>query len=68
MTAGYVLEDNQIVYKEANDGASTFRISGVTSTDGITVEGKIVTVNSSSLGTETVKISEGFQLTIKKLQ
>ncbi|MBR4904919.1 MAG: calcium-binding protein, partial [Selenomonadaceae bacterium] len=61
-TAGYVLENNQIVYKEASDGTSAFRISGVTSTDGITVEGKIVTVNAASLGREAVTVSEGYEL------
>ena len=64
MTAGYVLENNQIIYKEASEGNLSFRISGVTSTSGITIDGKIITVNSLSLGTDKVTISEGYKLNL----
>lgn len=39
-------------------------VSGVTSTDGLDIDGKVVTVSKSSLGTKNVTISGGYTLAL----
>ncbi|MBE8954010.1 MAG: hypothetical protein SR1Q7_12885, partial [Quinella sp. 1Q7] len=58
---GYALEDNAITYtKKATKTLVT--VKGVTSTDGLKVSGKTVTVSKASLGTSKVTISDGYTL------
>ena len=56
-TAGYVLANNQIRYVEAKSGDS-FTVSGVKSTDGLTIAGNVVTVSNSALKQSTVTIND----------
>lgn len=64
--AGVVLTDDNkaIVYSTVTSTSDIFTISGVTSTDGITVDDDIVTVSKSALGTSNVSISEGYFLAL----
>ena len=55
-TAGYELSNNQISYVAAKSSDS-FTVSGVKSTNGLTVAGNVVTVGNSALNQETVTIS-----------
>ena len=55
-TAGYSLANNEIIYTPSSSG-STFMISGVTSTDGITVAGNVVTLSQSALGQSPIVIN-----------
>lgn len=55
-TAGYKLEDNKISYVEAS-GGDTLIINGVKSTDGLSINDKVVTVSEASLGTSKVTLS-----------
>ena len=58
---GYTLDDNAITYtKKATKTLVT--VKGVTSTDGLKVSGKTVTVSKASLGTNKVTISDGYTL------
>ena len=60
-TAGYSLEDNAITYtKKSSKTLAT--VKGVTSTKGLKVSGKVVTVSAASLGTNKVTISDGYTL------
>ena len=64
MTAGYFVEDKQIRYADAIAPAITFSISGLTSTNGISINGNEVTIPKIALGTETVTISDGYTLAL----
>ena len=60
-TAGYSLVDNTITYsKKSSKTLAT--VKGVTSLDGLKVNGKTVTVSKASLGTSNVTISDGYTL------
>ena len=61
--AGYTLENNQITYTPASGGGN-FTVSGVTSLDGLSINGNVITVSAASLGTETVRISSGYTLAL----
>ena len=63
VTAGYKVENNEISYVE-KVGGEIFTINGLTSTNGITIDGSIVTISKAALGTETVTISEGYTLAL----
>ena len=56
-SAGYSLVNNQISYKEAS-GGETFTVSGVISTDGLSINGNTVTVADSALYGMNVTISD----------
>ena len=60
-TEGYTLADNKITYTAATD-AKSFTISGIKSTDGITVSGTTVTLTANNLNKKTVTISDGYTL------
>ncbi|MBO4400212.1 MAG: hypothetical protein J5809_00005, partial [Selenomonadaceae bacterium] len=61
-SAGYALENNQIVYKAATTGEVEISVTGVKSLDGISRSGKTVTVASAALNQKTVTISDGYTL------
>ncbi|MBR4152623.1 MAG: calcium-binding protein [Selenomonadaceae bacterium] len=64
-TAGYSLSNNQIIYTPAEKAETDlFTINGVTSTNGIVISGKTVTVPQSALSTNNVTISDGYTLAI----
>ena len=63
-TAGYTLADNKITYTAAVDETELFTITGVKSTDGLSVNGTTVTVSESSLNQSDVTISEGYTLAL----
>ncbi|MBR5435319.1 MAG: hypothetical protein IK120_00460, partial [Muribaculaceae bacterium] len=63
-TEGYNLVDNKITYTPAKVETDLFTISGVKSTDGITVNGITVTVPQSALGTSNVTINNGYALVL----
>ncbi len=62
--AGAILSDDKkfLTYGEGNE--EIFTVSGVTSTDGIEIENKIVTVFKSALGASSVSISGGYSLAL----
>ncbi len=64
-TAGVTLTDNNsaIVYTKAGS-TDIFSISGVTSTDGISIDDNMVTVSKSALGTSNVSISGDYFLVL----
>ena len=67
VTEGYFLDNNTISYKYEGTGTPLFTISGVKSTDGLTVdlENKVVTVSVSSLGKDSiVKVSDDYTLAL----
>ncbi|MBO4400647.1 MAG: hypothetical protein J5809_02245, partial [Selenomonadaceae bacterium] len=61
-SAGYALENNQIVYKAATTGETEISVTGVKSLDGISLSGKTVTVAAASLNQSTVTITDGYTL------
>ncbi|MBQ4404131.1 MAG: hypothetical protein II857_06930 [Selenomonadaceae bacterium] len=57
-TAGYILTDNAITYsKKSTKTLAT--VTGVKSLDGLSADGKVITVSKASLGTSKVSISGG---------
>ena len=60
-TAGYSLDGNEIIYSKKSS-KTLVTVKGVTSTDGLKVSGKTVTVSAESLGTNKVTISDGYTL------
>ena len=56
-SAGYLLVNNEIVYKEGSGGES-FTITGVKSADGLTLYGDTITVAASALDGKNVTISD----------
>ncbi|MBO4780570.1 MAG: calcium-binding protein, partial [Selenomonadaceae bacterium] len=66
-TAGYTLSEDKksVTYTAANSASDLFTLSGVKNTDGITVNGKVVTLTAKNLGTENVTISgDGYTLAL----
>ena len=62
-TAGYSLAADSITYsKKSSKTLAT--VTGVKSLDGLSVNGKVVTVNAASLGTNDVTISDGYTLAL----
>ncbi len=62
-TAGYTLTNNEIIYsKKSTTPLAT--VEGVTSKDGLSLSGKVVTVSKTSLGTNEVTISDGYTLAL----
>ena len=64
ITAGYKLTENQISYVAASGGETLVTVNGVTSTDGLTLNDKKVTVSAYSLNKGTVTISDGYTLAL----
>lgn len=62
-TAGYTLTDNKINYTKATT-AESFYLSGIKSTNGISVEGTTVTLNAANLDKKAVTISNGYKLAL----
>ena len=60
-TAGYSVSGGQIIYTPASE-PEIFTISGLSSTDGIDINNKIVTLTAKNLGMETVSISGDYNL------
>ncbi len=57
-TAGYILTDNAITYsKKSTKTLAT--VTGVKSLDGLSADGKVITLSKASLGTSKVSISGG---------
>ncbi|MBR1647279.1 MAG: hypothetical protein IJ685_10960, partial [Selenomonadaceae bacterium] len=65
-TDGYKISDDakSIRYTAEIPATNLFTLSGIKSTDGITVENNIVTVTASSLDKKTVTISDGYKIAI----
>ena len=63
ISAGYTLDNNQIVYTPSS-GGETCTVSGVQSTNGLSISGKTVTVSASALNNGNVTISDGYTLAI----
>ena len=68
LTAGYVVEDNQIVYQAASEGETLITIEGLSSTAAlkdISLKNKTVTISANALNSNnTVKISDGYTLAL----
>ncbi|MBR6888052.1 MAG: hypothetical protein IKN16_06355 [Selenomonadaceae bacterium] len=61
ITEGYTLANNAITYtKKSTKTLAT--VKGVKSTDGLKLDGKVVTISKASLGTSKVTISNGYTL------
>ncbi|MBR3499522.1 MAG: VWA domain-containing protein [Selenomonadaceae bacterium] len=64
ISAGYELEDNVIVYSPKST-KNLATVTGVTSLEGLSLKGKVVTVGADSLGTDDVTISgKGYTLAL----
>lgn len=63
-TEGYKLVGNEIIYTAATLETDLFSITGVKSTEGISVNGNVVTISSSSLNNTNVTISDGYMLSL----
>ena len=61
---GYTLDDNQINYVPSSGGETLATVSGVKSLDGLSLNGKTVTVGNDSLNKATVTISDGYTLAL----
>ena len=63
-SAGYKLANNQISYVNASGGNTLVTVSGIKSTNGLSIDtnAKTVTVANSALNQGTVKISNGYTL------
>ena len=61
-TKGYFVEKNRIVYKTNTEGETLVTIEGVVSTDGLSLSGNVITISASSLGNDTVTVSDGYTL------
>ncbi|MBR0059844.1 MAG: calcium-binding protein, partial [Selenomonadaceae bacterium] len=65
-TAGYMLEDNQIKYVEAGTD-STIAIDGVTTEEGIEIDGTTVTISKAALnGSTYVSVNDGYTLALAR--
>ena len=60
----YSVVNNQIVYTGASGGGEMFTVTGVKSSDGLTVSGNTVTVAASALNSTNVSISNGYNLAL----
>ena len=56
-TAGYTLAENKVTYKAATSAKNLFTLSGVKTTDGISVEGTTVTLTADNLNGKDVTIT-----------
>ncbi|MBQ3435177.1 MAG: hypothetical protein IJG24_09070, partial [Selenomonadaceae bacterium] len=64
-SAGYKLADNKISYVAANGGETLATVTGVKSLDGISLNGKVVTVSNAALDGKEVTISgNGYSLAL----
>ena len=61
--AGYTLANNQITYTPAS-GGDTVAVNGVKSTEGLSIDGNVVTVATSSLNNTRVTVSDGYTLAL----
>ncbi|MBE8951330.1 MAG: calcium-binding protein [Quinella sp. 3Q1] len=60
-TAGYTLKNNAITYaKKSTKTLAT--VTGVKSLDGLSVDGKVITVSKASLSGKKVTVSDGYKL------
>ena len=57
---GYQVKDNQIQYFTTSSFYSTVTITGINETDGLSIDGNVITVSNASLnGVETMKVTSG---------
>ena len=59
--------DKVVTYIDAEGSTATYgslTVKGVTSLDGLSVDGKVITVSAASLGTEKISISDGYTLAL----
>ena len=64
-TDGYVLENNEISYQSEGEGETLVTVKGVTSIDGLKLEGNVVTVSETALSKDSeVTISDGYTLAL----
>ncbi|MBR4152667.1 MAG: calcium-binding protein, partial [Selenomonadaceae bacterium] len=60
---GYTVNaNNEIVYSSASEGDTLVTVRGVQSTNGLSLNKKVVTVSKVALGTDEVTISDGYIL------
>ena len=66
-TEGYTLEDNQIIYTPASEGEILFTITGVKSTEGLTLNGNTITIGNAALnGTNITIDNNDYQLELEE--
>ena len=63
-TAGYTLADNKISYTAASGGETLATVTGVKSTNGLSLSGNTITVSSAALNQSTVTVSNGYTLAL----
>ena len=63
-TAGYTLADNKITYTATKNASTLFTLTGIKSTEGITVEGTTVTIGAANLDAKKVMISGDYKLAL----
>ena len=57
---GYQVKDNQIQYFTTGSVYSQITITGITDTEGLSIDGNVITVSNASLnGVETMKVTSG---------
>ena len=65
-SAGYTLKNNQISYTAASGGETLTTVTNVKSLDGISLNGKVITVSATALNQKKVTVSEGYTLALGK--
>ncbi len=66
-SAGYTLEDNQIVYHEEASGDILATITGLSSgatVDDISMSGTVITISAAALNEENVTVTDGYTLAL----
>ena len=67
LTAGYVVQDNKIVYQNATSGETLFTVSGLSTTateDDISLSDTTVTISANALSNKTVSITGDYTLAL----
>ncbi len=62
--AGAKLDGNKIIYDATTNTENLFTITGISSTDGVSLKGNVVTVSAAALSQGTVSISGGYTLVL----
>ena len=63
-TAGYTLANNRITYTAASGGETLATVTGVKSTNGLSLRGTTITVSNAALNQDTVTVSNGYTLAL----
>ncbi|MBQ6297517.1 MAG: hypothetical protein IJK81_07470 [Selenomonadaceae bacterium] len=62
--AGYVCDGKNISYVNASGGETLVTVNGVKSTNGLALNGKVVTVSKAALNAKNVTVSDGYTLAL----